>query len=309
MTCFRPLSGFLVDNYIGLPDKQKLILKPYKTMTAFYAGKRLTNWFPVPCGKCAGCKLDHSQSWSVRLQLEASLYPDELNHFITLTYRDDCNPVTLRKRDVQLFMKRLRSKYSDKIRFFLCGEYGTSTGRPHYHLLLFNAFIDDLEPYSKLNPNGLYTSKFLDSVWKFGNVIIGKVTPKSIGYTSRYVLKKQVKPEDKELFNKVGLAPEFTLMSRKPGIGADAFKKEWFEWNYIPLNGRRYPINRYYIDIFKKFYDYKAIQEWSRKLSDINFLKFDDPESYYNELLNKEILFKHRMDILGRRGLDQYGIN
>lgn len=44
-------------------------------------------------------------------------------------------------RDAQLFIKRLR-KYIDKyfhekIRYYIIGEYGTSSLRPHWHLLLF----------------------------------------------------------------------------------------------------------------------------------------------------------------------------
>lgn len=49
---------------------------------------------------------------------------------------------TLSKRDFQLFIKRLRY-YFDKcekgslLRYYICGEYGPSTFRPHGHLLLF----------------------------------------------------------------------------------------------------------------------------------------------------------------------------
>lgn len=48
---------------------------------------------------------------------------------------------TLRYTDVQKFLKRLR-RYNEKkglpcIRYCYCGEYGPTTARPHYHLLLF----------------------------------------------------------------------------------------------------------------------------------------------------------------------------
>lgn len=51
-----------------------------------------------------------------------------------------CYPY-LRKRDVQLFLKRLR-KYLDKyegqkIRYFVTGEYGPESFRPHFHILLY----------------------------------------------------------------------------------------------------------------------------------------------------------------------------
>lgn len=48
---------------------------------------------------------------------------------------------TLRYTDVQKFLKRLR-RYNEKkglprLRYCYCGEYGPTTARPHYHLLLF----------------------------------------------------------------------------------------------------------------------------------------------------------------------------
>lgn len=49
---------------------------------------------------------------------------------------------TLRTSDVQLAVKRFRTKCSrsglslDKFKYFVCGEYGTKSGRPHYHLAL-----------------------------------------------------------------------------------------------------------------------------------------------------------------------------
>lgn len=48
----------------------------------------------------------------------------------------------LSKRDVQLFFKRLRisayRKTQENMRYFIVGEYGPSTKRPHYHALIFH---------------------------------------------------------------------------------------------------------------------------------------------------------------------------
>lgn len=46
--------------------------------------------FPLPCGKCTGCKLERSRQWAVRLMHEAQLH--EKTSFITLTYRDEDLP-------------------------------------------------------------------------------------------------------------------------------------------------------------------------------------------------------------------------
>lgn len=73
----------------------------------------------VPCGRCPNCRSNKRQSWIYRLECEARQYP--LSLFVTLTYDDEHLPMerigsdlfaeevpVVSKRDVQLFMKRLR---------------------------------------------------------------------------------------------------------------------------------------------------------------------------------------------------------
>lgn len=70
----------------------------------------------------------------------------------------------LRKEDIQKFMKRLRknlSNYdSEKIRYFVCGEYGPVHFRPHFHLLLF------LQSGKFLEPSGHKLKEFPEWTWK-----------------------------------------------------------------------------------------------------------------------------------------------
>lgn len=200
-----------------------------------------SNLQPIGCGRCLACRLQYSSEWSLRLRLESSLY--ENNLFVTLTYDDDHLPEAvivdqctgelylseLQKLDVSRFMKRLRTllkeRYNfDGVRFFASGEYGDRTSRPHYHLILMNlptAILRELRFLSK-TPRGdfLYTSPFFDDIWKKGFVTIGRCTSESIGYVSRYALKKVSafeRTSDRE--------PVFALMSRRPGIGAPYFEK------------------------------------------------------------------------------------
>lgn len=69
----------------------------------------------------------------------------------------------LRKRDLQLFFKRLRkllSAYGDeKIRYFACGEYGPVHFRPHFHFLLFF----DSDTFTEKTEHKL--SEFPDWTW------------------------------------------------------------------------------------------------------------------------------------------------
>lgn len=46
-------------------------------------------------------------------------------------------PLTLCKKHLQDFFKRLRKNTGVKLQYFACGEYGKKFGRPHYHLLVW----------------------------------------------------------------------------------------------------------------------------------------------------------------------------
>lgn len=204
----------------------------------------------IPCGHCIECRLKYSRHWATRCCLEASEH--EHNYFLTLTYDDDHLPVDqflafdpatgevnglrqsspLRPRDVQLFLKRLREAWSRKhgcedIRFFLSGEYGSHTMRPHYHMIAFNLPIFDLVQYKK-NFRGeiLFNSAEIQELWSHGYVVIGEVTFDSAAYVARYILKKQTGPGSAGFYESQGLFPEFSRMSRRPGLARQYYDRE-----------------------------------------------------------------------------------
>lgn len=105
---------------------------------------------PVSCGHCPGCRNRLIRDWQLRMSHELAEY-DYRALFVTLTYKNEEVPhgYSLSKRDVQLFIKRLRKYLSTKsvcakygipyktpIKYFIAGEYGPRTGRPHYHCII-----------------------------------------------------------------------------------------------------------------------------------------------------------------------------
>lgn len=176
----------------------------------------------VPCGQCIGCRLERSRQWAMRCVHEASLYDD--NCFITLTFDDKYLRVdkSLHKPDFQKFMKRLRKRVG-KVRFYHCGEYGDKLERPHHHACLFGYNFPDRVLWNVRDNVKLYRSEILSELWPFGYSTIGDVTFESAAYVARYCMKKI--NGDKADAYYAGRVPEYTTMSRRPGIGLDWLKK------------------------------------------------------------------------------------
>ena len=125
MPCYNPLSAYLH----CLPDGSRKLyfsVRDLKFPVHFYTRVDL------PCGRCIGCRLERSRQWAMRIVAEQQCC--EASSFVTLTYADA--PVSLSKRDCQLFLKRLR-KRCGSFRYYLAGEYGEESGRPHYHACIF----------------------------------------------------------------------------------------------------------------------------------------------------------------------------
>lgn len=207
----------------------------------------------IPCGQCIGCRLDRAREWTVRCLHEAKLH--EENCFITLTYDDEKLPErgSLDYRDFQLFMKRMRKK-TGPVRFFMCGEYGETTLRPHYHAILFGIRFPDLVYWGK-SPTGypVYRSQILADLWGLGNVLVGEVSKQSAGYVARYCLKKVTGDLAEAHYN--GREPEFAQMSLKPGLGADFFKKfrsDILPNDYIVVEGLKIPVPKYYDRLYEE---------------------------------------------------------
>lgn len=185
----------------------------------------------LPCGRCIGCRLARSREWAVRCMHESAMHSH--NCFLTLTYNDDHLPKNknLNKLHFQKFIRSLRKRTGREIRYYMCGEYGEETSRPHYHAILFGYHFPDATLWSIRRGNRVYRSALLERIWTYGHSEIGSVTFQSAAYVARYIIKKQ---NNQQKVRKLDLETgeitdtrihEYTQMSLKPGIGKSYYEK------------------------------------------------------------------------------------
>lgn len=239
-----------------------------------------SNW--VPCGKCNFCIQRKRSEWSFRLYQELKAASSAA--FITLTYDNDhavqsviTKELTLEKTHVQKFLKRLR-KHESKfrrpaIRYYLVGEYGTVTERPHYHALVFNLHSDTLG--------------CVQDLWGLGAVDVGDVEPASIAYVSGYVINRDVQP--------AGTARLFPFAVMSKGIGKEYLTPQMMKYhrrgkiNYAQLNGFKSPLPRYYSErMFTKLQKRVMVSRLEAELDKKYFNEVErlsalhsNPTSYY----------------------------
>lgn len=256
MACYYPIQAWRSDR-VNEQGKRPLVFKRKY-------GQPFTE-MKVACGVCVGCRLDYSREWAIRCVHEASLHP--ANSFITLTYNKENLPknASLDKRDFQLFMKKLRRKISpQKVRYYMCGEYGEKNGRPHYHAILFGYQFPDLKLWKVQGGNKYYLSQMLSDIWGKGHVVIGEVTFDSAAYVARYTMKKVRGKALDEVNEKTGLKPyqrinengeiveiepEYSNPSRNPGIASEWFKKysgDLYPKDFITYKGQKFKPPAYY---------------------------------------------------------------
>lgn len=261
MPCYHPLRAWY-SKYVNPTGKRSLVF-------ASSAAAQPDSPISIPCSQCIGCRLERSRQWAVRCCHESTLYSD--NCFITLTYDDAFLPEgkTLVHADFQKFMKSLRDMFDyvgsdgvNPIRYYMCGEYGTLNGRPHYHACLFNFDFSDKTLWKISNSNRLYVSEILSKLWKKGFCTIGDVTFESASYVARYITDKltisdaspisaQMRWAHKYVDWDTGIvrADEYNQPSRRPGLAKgffDLYSSDIFPHDYIIVNGVKQRPPKYY---------------------------------------------------------------
>lgn len=166
------------------------------------------------CNNCLPCLINRRRVWSHRILLESFKHADSC--FVTLTYDEANLPEgnNLVRKDPQDWLKRLRRLLEPaKIRYFLAGEYGDESGRPHYHVAVFG--LNSIVAGGDDGRMGVVRDS-----WHFGHTFVGDLTWESAQYIAGYVTKKLV---SREVPNG-DRVKEYCRMSLRPGIGAWAMQ-------------------------------------------------------------------------------------
>lgn len=162
----------------------------------------------------------------------------DANCAIALTYSNASLPAnwSLRHSDFQNFAKKFRRDIG-RFRYFMCGEYGDEKSRPHYHAVIFgHDFAEDRVELPRSRKGfPLYASPTLSALWPHGRVAISEFTFETAAYVARYCIKKVNGPGQVEAYSLVDpetgevheRKPEYTTMSRNPGIAKDWLHKYW----------------------------------------------------------------------------------
>lgn len=252
------------------------------------ASMGLAPHYKLPCGNCIGCRLQRANEWATRCTHEASLHSE--NCFLTLTLDDEhLATQSLCHRIYQLFMKRLRKALRMKrfaktiaiseslyytadmglrpipqLKYYMAGEYGSKTRRPHFHACMFGIdFLDKKYYATGKGGSKIHTSATLDEIWQQGFSTIGAVTYESAAYIARYIMAKKTGDNAPKYYEHIDLetgeitdlTPEYNRMSLKSAIA-----KEWLD-KYTPdvyphgaviTRGKKNKPPKYYDKIYKK---------------------------------------------------------
>lgn len=230
----------------------------------------------VPCGKCAFCLVNKRSQWMFRIFQEMQRQ-DNPGWFVTLTYDEKHVKrvpagLSLRFRDVQLFLKKVRkAKYYAK---YVCvGEYGGITQRPHYHVLLWtDCPIVCLEKF---------WSNRIGEV--LGRIHVGSLTMAAAMYTLKYI----IQPKQKEVD---GL--EKTRAQFSKGLGLAYLSAAVYDYHTMDydepifvsrVDGEQISLPRYYR--YKIFTKYQLRREAGR----LRDKQLKDETKQFKELRSKGV--------------------
>jgi hypothetical protein len=247
---------------------------------------------PFPCGQCLHCRINQARVWQHRILLESMVTGENL--WVTLTYNNKSlpKPPYVSKTDVQTFLKRLRKVTPDKpFRYFIVGEYGDKTYRPHYHCCFFGLSPEDAPKifiaWGKCDREGIF---------------FGEINEYSARYTAGYTTAKLTK---QNMWKKYGYEPEFMLSSRRNGgIGYPAVVEIAKNWRNTKWNDNRIirdlqhgrisqPLGRYLTKALARLLKIPESkfegEYWLHQEEIFRKHKMGDPFEYYQQIVTEDL--------------------
>lgn len=269
---------------------------------------KLGPYIQVDCGKCVACIRKKSRAICFKLDSEA-MYSDFPTLWLTLTYNDEACPDQLSREHIKLFMKRLRKQYLNRwlqhnfavsyktyykhrdepsfsfiqlpqLKYWYCGEYGDTFGRPHYHLFLFHFDLSIMDHQN------------LEDCWSNGFVNFGDAEQGSTVYSTLYSFVKLLSDDPHEV-------PPFCVSSTGLGL-------RWLQDHldfilahpdrpYLERNHIKYPFpdsyKRYLQDNYDFHFDLDDMQDFlthNRERFERDYSRLDNNDSVeaYNSLVS-----------------------
>lgn len=207
-------------------------------------------WLQYACGQCTNCRITKQSSWTLRNLLELQTAPSAQFWTLTLDKQGlkhwEENPTRTMFKTFYRRLRQYESRHGNKtpIRFYGCFERGTLSGRPHFHLLLYN-----LDKSRLLLPHENHTKWEAQYTrhWPHGHVDVGRVTPQSIRYVTDYIMK----------FNPLNEKDaSIPLRTTRPAIGyyglwhvmASAAQRSLIlpsKPAYLQIDNRKYPLDQW----------------------------------------------------------------
>lgn len=192
MACLIPLR-IINPHYKKLANELSLPYSDFEDREDYY--------LDVPCGVCHGCMKIRSNTWRIRLLHEyqsMTLQQRDNSFFVTYTINNDYineDPHKLWR----LYQNRVYKKCKKYLRHWVTTEFGDTTQRLHLHAIIFDSPITAFE---------------LEKLWKYGFTSVKCLTPKRIGYITKYITKNNtqfiVDPEYKQrVFTSPGLGLDY----------------------------------------------------------------------------------------------------
>jgi len=221
-------------------------------------GRHVFDRVVVPCGHCLGCRTDQARGWAVRMVHEGVVSSPAW--MVTLTYSPEKVPEngSLFPRDFTLFVKRLRRMFEgERISYYVAGEYGDRTARPHYHAVLYGARFLDRDVHTYRHGAPVYRSESLEGAWRLGLCEFTGLTYGAARYVASYVRKKVRQRDDPDAYVRVDprtgelveIEREFGRMSRRPAIGRRWIERFWpdvYPRDFVVMEGQEMKPPRYY---------------------------------------------------------------